>query len=276
MRIFLNPENPGHLGDDTFWFWFKREFPSSIWGWQGATDDDLVLQYSVLGPAKSRYVALCWEMYPEMQERLPRSIGDWADKAARCQSCAGNTPFRTVPTVATEHFYSHHGPVKVLPLGVDTEVFKPLHAKKRLREKYGIPQDRPVGFWSGTTHYMKGYDLLEKVANENPSFYWILCWKQPSEAGHREDAHNTVSILQPHMNELMNCADFFFSTGRLNPLYLVEWEALSAGLHLVNAPGITRELPDNSNRDAVFDLGWDRLSLRAKWLDWLAEIEATS
>lgn len=273
MRLFLNPENPGHLGDDTFWYWFKREFESS-WDWKEAKGGDLVLQYSVLGPytGDAKYVALCWEMYPEMQAKLAPSIGDWSEKARRCVDCAAGTPFRTVPTATTAHYYKN--PVKVLPLGVDTDVFRPMLSKKALREKYGLDPGALIGFWSGTTHYMKGFDLVERFAAEHPEIKWIICWKQPSEAGHLEGAHNTVSILQPHMNELMNCADFFLSTGRLSPLYLVEWEAMAAGLPLWSASPVKREVPDHSARDYVFDMGWDRNSLRGEWQDYLEEIEA--
>lgn len=270
MKLYLNPENPGHLGDDTFWHWFKREFDSS-WEWTAAKKGDIVLQYSVLGPymGEAKYVALCWEMYPSMQSVLPSWVGDWSEKVGRCLACAEGTPFRTVPTTATAHYYDNP---KIMPLGVDTDVFKPLYAKQALREKHGIPLDAEVGFWSGTTHYMKGYDLLERYSALSPDTYWICCWKQPSEAGHMDGAHNTVSILQPHMNELMNCADFFLSTGRLYPLYLVEWEAMAAGLDLINAPGVERELPEYSSREAVMDLGWSRHALKPEWTLWLEEI----
>ena len=29
MKIYLNPEVASGLGEDTFWMWFKREFPNS-------------------------------------------------------------------------------------------------------------------------------------------------------------------------------------------------------------------------------------------------------
>jgi glycosyltransferase involved in cell wall biosynthesis len=273
-KVYLHPENPGHLGDDTFWYWFKREFPDSSWNWHEAGEGDVVLQYSVLGryegPAK--YIALCWEMYPEMQRKLPTWVGNWDEKVARCMECAANTEFRTVPTKATLAYYEHYGPVRVLPLPVDTDVFRPLAKRYDLREKYGIPQESRVGFWSGTTHHMKGYDLLEEYARAHPDTYWICCWKQPSEAGHKDGAYNTVSILQPHMNELMNCADFFLSTGRLYPLFLVEWEALSSGLTLVNAPGVDREAPSGSGRLKVFEMGFDRTSARHRWAEYVAEV----
>jgi len=274
--VYLHPENPGHLGDDTFWHWFKREFPDSRWDWENAGAGDVVLQYSVLGryEGPANYIALCWEMYPEMQRSLPTWVGNWDAKVQKCLECADGTPWRTVPSAATLKYYEHLGPVKILPLAVDTNLFNRLWNRSELKEKYGIPKDVRVGFWSGTTHYMKGYDLLEQYAAEHPDIYWILCWKQPSEAGHRDGALNTVSILQPQMNELMSCADFFLSTGRLYPLYLVEWEALSAGLEMVNAPGVSREIPEGSSRLAVFENGFDRSTARESWVKYIEEVLA--
>lgn len=273
MTIWLNPENPGCFGDDTFWYWFKREWPSSEWYKGHAREGDIILQYSVLGAPVSpaKYVACCWEMYPEMQKRLAPQHGDWSEKVGRCLACAAGTPWRTVPTYSTAHYYESSGPpVRVIPLTVDTELFKPLGRKEELRRQHRIPSDRPVGFWSGTPHVMKGFDLLEKYAYQHPEVYWICCWSH--QAGYKEDAHNTVAILQPHMNELMNCADFFLSTGRLNPLFLVEWEAMSSGLPLVNAEGVTREFPEGSSRDLIFELGWDRISAKKTWENYLLEV----
>ena len=272
MTIYLNPENPGCFGDDTFWYWFKREFPESEWYKGHAGKDDIILQYSVLGVPSSdaKYVACCWEMYPEMQKLLAPSHGDWSEKVARCLACAEGTPFRTVPTYSTAHYYAKYGLIRIIPLTVDTEVFKPMGLKEQLRRQHGIPLNRRVGFWSGTTHVMKGFDLLEKYAAAHPDIYWICCWSH--ETGHKAGAHNTVAIPQPHMNELMNCADFFLSTGRLNPLFLVEWEAMSSGLPLVNAEGITREFPEGSSRDLVFELGWDRITAKKTWEDYLLEV----
>jgi len=274
--VYLHPENPGHLGDDTFWTWFKRVFPKSRWDWENAGEKDVILHYSVLGryrgPAK--YICLCWEMYPEMQEKLPKTSEDWSAKVDRCMEAARRTPWRTVPTKTTAHYYESFGHVEVIPLAVDTDVFTPLNRQSELREKYGLKKDGPIGFWSGTTHYMKGFDLLQEHAKKNPEIEWIVCWKQPSDAGHMEGAHNTVSILQPHMNELMNCADFVASTGRLKPMFLVEWEAISSGLFLVNVDGVDRELFTGSSRKQIFEMGWDRATAKETWSDYIQKVLA--
>lgn len=272
FKVCLSPENPGHLGDDTFWRWFAREFPNSVWGTDSAKEGDVVLRYSVLGPyvGPAKYIACCWELYPEMQRVLPVDYGNWDEKVRRCIECANGTPHRTVPTEATVKYYSD--PVRVIPLTVDTDVFTPLPNKLFLRGKYDIPRNARVGFWSGTTHYMKGYDLVQEYARSNPDIYWILCWKQAYEAGHMDGAYNSISILQPQMNELMNCADFFLSTGRLNPLFLVEWEAMSAGLPMVNAPGVVREFNEGVSREKVFELGWDRHTAKNTWAEYIKEV----
>jgi len=276
-NVYLHPETMNYLGDDTFWTWFQREFPKSSYDWQKAGVGDVVLQYSVLGPyrGKAKYIACCWEMYPEMQAKLPGWVGEWHYKVDQCLECSKETPWRTIPTKATLGYYEQHGPVSIIPLGVDTDVFTPLNAKNDLRKKYGLPEGRRIGFWSGTTHYMKGFDLLESWSKKNPDVFWIVCWKQQDNRGSFDGAYETCSILQPNMNELMNCADFFLSTGRLNPLFLVEWEALSSGLSLVNAPGIERELPEGSSRHVLFDLVWDRKTLMTSWPEYIQGVLAS-
>ena len=256
--VFLHPENPSSLGDDTFWTWFKREFPASRWDWENAKAGDVVLQYSALGKyeGQAKYIALCWELYPEMQEKLPRDVGDWSNQVAKCMECAEHTPWRTVPTEATKHYYRRFGHVEVLPIGIDSELFRPLGRKAELRKQYGVPNGE-VGFWCGTKHRMKGHDLMEDYRRKNPGIFWVLCWKEQS-------------IPQHELAELMNCADFVLGTGRLTPMFMVEWEAMSAGLPLRSLT--ERELPDGSTRSTVLGLGWARLIARNGWSRYIQSV----
>ena len=49
--IYLNAEVISGLGEDTFWTWFKREFPTSSFDKpKTLTEKDIVLRYSTLGP----------------------------------------------------------------------------------------------------------------------------------------------------------------------------------------------------------------------------------
>lgn len=270
--IYLSAEVVSGLGEDTFWTWFKREFPSSSFAVpKKMRDEDAVLRYSTLGfvnrPGKS--VALLWELYPAMKEQLKSS--EWDGMLSKIYECARFSTYRTVASRLMVPFYEQFGTVDVLPIGVDTDVFKPLPNKEALREKYRIPGRRTVGMWCGTIHPMKGFHQLAGYAKLHPDVYWIVVWKQESEAGHLPGASNFVKVSQATLCELMNAADFFFCCGLLQPFYMVEWEAMACNLP-VRVPGNLEKdfIPSPNPREDIFRLHWDRGSARKLWANYLA------
>lgn len=171
-------------------------------------------------------------------------------------------------------YYEKFGKVDVLPIGVDTDLFKPMD-KESLRNKYGISLNKKIGFWSGTMHPMKGIQNLLKYKEENPDIEWIIVWKQPSDAGHVDGANNFTLVSQPELAELMNCADFFLSCGLLRPFYMVEWEALSCNLPFVILDDIKKDfVPSTNPRDDIFRLGWDRKTAKETWRKYLEDAKS--
>jgi glycosyltransferase involved in cell wall biosynthesis len=269
--IYLNPEVVSGLGEDTFWTWFKREFPSaSLKIPKHLRDEDVVLQYSTLGFVNraGKSIGLLWELYPEMKEQFKST--EWDARLAKVYECARFSTHRAVTSHLMLTFYEQFGTIDVLPIGVDTDLFKPLADKIGLREKYNIPNNKTVGMWCGTTHPMKGFDKLLKYAKLNPDIYWITVWKQPSEAGHLSGASNFVKVSQQTLCELMNCADFFLCSGTLRPFYMVEWEAMSCNLPMIILDNMQKDFVPSSNpREDIFKLNWDRRSAKKLWSDYL-------
>jgi glycosyltransferase involved in cell wall biosynthesis len=242
--IYLNAEVVSGLGEDTFWTWFKREFPTSSFDEpKNLTEKDIVLRYSTLGPLDvfpAKTVALLWELYPEMKEKLVSN--EWDAKLESVYRCAKFSTYRTVAS----------------------------HEKDALRDKYNIPKNKRVGIWCGTLHPMKGYTKLLEFAESNHDVHWIIVWKQKSEAGHLDGATNLTLVAQDVLVELINAADFYLCSGLLSPFYMIEWEAMACNLPLVILGDAKKDFaPSKNPRDDIFTLGWDRKSVKKKWENYL-------
>lgn len=272
--IFLNAEVISGLGEDTFWTWFKREFPNSAFAIpQVMAPNDVVLRYSTLGPLNvypSKSIALLWELIPEMKEVFNSNI--WDEKIDKINNAAKYSTYRVVATPLAKKYYEEFGSVDVIPIGVDTDLFKPLGDKIALRNKYNLPIDKKIGIWAGTTHPMKGFERLNKYAQENIDTYWIIVWKQHSEAGYLNGASNFIKISQQQLVELFNAADFYLSCGMLKPFYMIEWEAMACNLPMVILDGMKKDfVPSQNPRDDIFRLGWDRKSVKLTWEKYFYE-----
>lgn len=274
--IYLSPEVASGLGEDTFWTWFAREFPNSTFNKMiSPSKNDVELRYSTLGESsfKKQSIALLWELYPEMKAKLGGK--QWDKVIHKIGNCAKSCQYRVVASPLMIDYYKEFGHIDVLPIGVDMDLFKPMD-KLALRRKHGIPLDARVGFWSGTTHQMKGFDRLLEWKRDNPDVYWIIVWKQKSEAGHLDGATNRIQVQQNELSELMNCADFFLSCGRLRPFYMVEWEAMACNIKPVII-GETKDFEPSVNpRDDLFARGWDRPSAKILWNSYINNVMANN
>lgn len=271
--IYLNCEVKSGLGEDTFWTWFEREFPGSSFEVpKKLNDDDILLRYSTLGflPIEGKQMALCWELYPEMKDLFNTACFD--DRMKKVENAARYATYRTVATNETVKNYEKYGQTVVIPIGVDTDLYKPLKNKKALREKYNLPKDKKIGIWIGTYHPMKGISKLLEYASLNPDVEWIIIWKWEMEELKIDNVHSFVKIKQAQICELLNAADFFLSTSQLRPYYMSEWEAMATNIPFVFYGNSDREFyPSKNPRDDVMRLGWDRKHTKEKWAKLLKE-----
>lgn len=271
--IYLNCEVKSGLGEDTFWTWFEREFPSSSFEVpEKLNDEDIVLRYSTLGflPIQGKQVALCWELYPQMKELFGSC--QWDGVLENVYETAKYSTYRTVASELTAGEYRQFGSVEIIPLGLNTDLFKPLDNKEELRKKYDLPLDKEIGIWIGTCHPMKGYSELLKYASEHPEIHWIVIWKDEGQSMTMKGASNFIQLPQVQINELLNAADFFLSTNKLKSYFMVEWEAMATDIPFRLYGNDTPEfiLSDHPRND-LFERGWDRASVKKQWEKFLSE-----
>jgi glycosyltransferase involved in cell wall biosynthesis len=271
--IYLNAEIVSGLGEDTFWTWLHREFPTSVFEEPESLDDcDVVLRYSTLGflPVVGKQVALCWELYPAMRDRF--GVSSWDEKIAMVHEAARYSTYRTVASHLTRSEYEKYGSVEIIPIGVDTDLFRPLGRKAELRAKYGLPLDKEIGVWVGTMHPMKGYALLLEYARLHPDIHWITVCKTDYESVAMPGASSFVHVPQQTSCELTNAADFFLSTSLLRPYFMAEWEAMACDtpVRIIGEPN-KEFVPSQSPRSDVLRLGWDRPSVKTRWERFFTE-----
>lgn len=274
--IYLVAECKSGLGEDTFWTWFEREFKNTRFlnspnpPPEFDASRDCMLVYSTMGPVqfKGKVFSLCWELYPEMRDMLHSS--EWDSKIETTRASARSASHIIVATPFARSYYEDCGnPVTLLPLGLDTDVFCPKD-KDIMRTKYGIPHDVTVGYWGGTNHVMKGLNGLERYAAEHPDIFWIVVWKQHGDQGVFSCAHSKqfTHIPQGTIADLMACSDFFLCTSLLRPYYMTELEAMSCNLPFVFTEPIEKDfVPSVQPREDIFKHGWDRTSVKKKWIE---------
>jgi glycosyltransferase involved in cell wall biosynthesis len=260
--IYLSPKVYLYPGVDTWWEWFERNFsPTSHRLPALYKKGDVVLRYSTMGginthPAKS--IALCWELLPELKRVFNDHV--WDKLIRRAEQAAASCTHRLITSEFMRKDYSKFGKVDILPVGVDTDLFRPYSEDERLamKKKYNIPLDREIGFWCGTTHPMKGSQNMIQYAKDNPNIYWIIVW-YTDIAKLEINGQQFYNIPQKQMPELMNCADFQLSASILHPYYIIEYEGMSCNLKQRKIVDIEKDFEAGDNpREKIFEKKWDR------------------
>ena len=144
--------------------------------------------------------------------------------------------------------------VQYVPYPIDTDTFKPLNAKENLREKYGLPPDRPVVVYVGSLHSARGLSVLirsfRNVLSRFPhALLYISHPHSKSEKAYKThlelipnlNMQKNVYIAGPsaHIEEVYNLADVvvlpFQRPYWVDPP-LVLLEAMSCGVAVVTTP----------------------------------------
>ena len=267
--IYLQPEVRSGLGEDTFWTWFHREIPNTTFDpVRTVSSEDKILRYSTLGGTSfpEHTVALLWELYPEMAKMFPNI--NYSDKLMKIYDAARTAKKAVVASELMLNYYNRTN-IDILPIGVDTSLFCPLPDRQVLREKHSIP-DKKTAIWVGTSHPMKGYDLLLEWSAEHTNIQIIAVWKNRRDVLLDGDFIHRAAISQIELNELFACSNWFISSSRLAPYYMVEWEAMAANLPVWNISGIIKDfIPSSDPRNDIFSRGWDRPTALKTWLQYL-------
>ena len=144
--------------------------------------------------------------------------------------------------------------VQYVPYPVDTDTFKPLKAREDLREKYGLPLDRPVLAYVGSLHSARGLSVLirsfRNVLSRFPQALLYIshphhksekAYKMHLELMQNPNLQKNVYIAGPsaHIEEIYNLADVIVLPFQ-RPYWvdppLVLLEAMSCGVAVVTTP----------------------------------------
>lgn len=271
--IYLSPEVKSGYGEETFWVWGEKIFINNSFDLPSAFHrDDVVLRYSTKGPLDAKpakTIALCWELLPEMKITLNENT--WDDKIQITYETAKSSDRIVVASRFSIPYYESYGKVDLLPIGVDTNLFREYSEEDKIKTKikYNVPLDKKIGFWCGSTHKMKGFQNVQKYADENPDIYWIIVFYSTfgNFAGNGQQ-HNFVT--QNVMAELMNCADFQLSASLLRPYYIIEYEGMACNLPQRKILNIEKEWDAGNNpRDKIFEEHWDRETAAKDWINYI-------
>jgi len=162
--------------------------------------------------------------------------------------------------------YEKAGKFQVISMGVDHELFKPLN-KERLRRKYNLPQNKKIKIFVGSTHKIKGFEIIKKMISEDTSSFWILVLKD-TDIGPGHNFITFTKISQPTLVELYNCADLFVSRSLVESFGLAAVEAMFCDLPVdTTKTGVFWDWEPNMNnpREEVMKKGFDKNTWMNNW-----------
>lgn len=163
---------------------------------------------------------------------------------------------------------------KIIPIGTDFNLFHPM-GKKEVRAKYNIPQGIVVKIFVGSTHSVKGFDLLLKEIKNDKSFYILVLKDGKIPKLNFSNVKIFSRLPQKQLAELYNCADLFVGRSRVETLWLAPIEAMFCNVPVDVTPvGIFADWePENKNpRQEAFAKGLDRGTMIRKWQELIAEL----
>lgn len=207
-------------------------------------------------------ITIAQNNYVEMQ----RLLGiDYSDMIKKQKNALRSSQIRVANSNYSAHSYKDCGDFKVIPIGTDTKLFRPMD-KQAMRGKYGIP-NKMVYIWVGSHHPVKGWDKIQQKIMDYKDIFWILVFKDHGE----QELKNTkvfCRIPQEQLAELYNCADACISESVVESLGLAIIEAMFCGIPvLATRTGFFWDEypPMKDPRQEAFDLGLDKYTCMKKW-----------
>ncbi len=170
---------------------------------------------------------------------------------------------------STKDYYSKKGGdlgdrIVVIPVGVDTSIFKPLDRKK-MRRKYSFSQDEVIILYIGRFSIEKDLDLLlqafKSLKSEMPRARLVLVGEGPEEKRLKNIIKTQdikgVTFLKPvahkRIPEIMNCADALVLCSKFEGMPTVVIEALTCGVPVVSTDvgGVNKVVIDGKTGQLV-------------------------
>ena len=136
---------------------------------------------------------------------------------------------------------------EVIPTGLQPESFTPGN-RLEFREKYDIPQDKPVLLFVGRVAHEKNIGFLlriiDRVRKDIPDALLLIAGEGPARESLEHEAHKLnlgsnvrfIGYLDRHteLNNCYRCADIFVFSSRTETQGLVLLEAMAQGVPVVS------------------------------------------
>lgn len=145
----------------------------------------------------------------------------------------------------------------VIPACCDTNFFceEFPKEKRKLKEKYCIPDNKRVGIFIGEVNQIKNFNMVHKLILKYKDIFWILVTKTMTEATNVLNNYKVYcGINKKQIKELLNCADFFILTSPCEGCSNAIFEAMSC-----NLPCIV------SHTGYFYDWFDEEIGYRVKW-----------
>lgn len=268
-----------------------KDFKGNIEEYIKGVSPKVVIFNSILGdikvPSNVKKIALLQDNFVAMDQKIPKTLRQKISKiikgrnyfyslSIKKQKEAINNSDITV-AVSQDVAISYNTDAKVIPIGVDSELFKPLD-KEELRIKYQIPK-RFVKIFVGSTSLVKGFDILEKEIQKDKRCFYILVFKDkkiPSRFYRWTNVKIFQRVSQCTLAELYNCSDIFIGKSRVETLWLAPIETMfcNVPVDITNVGIFADWYPENKNpRQEAFQKGLDKETMIRKWEDLIESID---
>ena len=162
--------------------------------------------------------------------------------------------------------------IVVIPVGIDTNTFRPLDRRK-MREKYGFNQEDTIILYIGRFSIEKGLDLLLEafigLKSENPKARLTLLGEGPEEKRLKEIVKTQYiegvtfmkSVGHEKIPEIINCADTLVLCSLFEGMPTVVLESLACGVPVVSTDvgGVNKVVVDDKTGQLVKDTSPDSI-----------------
>jgi hypothetical protein len=162
---------------------------------------------------------------------------------------------------------------EIIPIGTNAELFRPMDNRAGLRAQHGIPGGE-VRIFVGSTHAVKGFDLLRAEMKKNPDVFYIVVLKDDTvPVMLSPNAKIFQKVSQTTLAELYNCADEYVGFSRVETLWLAPIEAMFCDTPVrVSKAGVFEDWTPKKEqpRRQAFEKGLDRAAMLSRWEKLLA------
>jgi glycosyltransferase involved in cell wall biosynthesis len=121
---------------------------------------------------------------------------------------------------------------------LDLERFKPCDVAWT-RRVLGLPEEKPIGLFVGSTQPTKGFPMVRKLVNALPEVYWILALRGdlPNDLPAQPNLRVLHNVSHDRLPSLYSAASFSLCPSLYEAFGYVVAESLSCGTPVIASPG---------------------------------------